>query len=161
METRLARTSADCLLLFGATGDLAQRMLLPSLYGLHGDGLLPKSLSIVGTARSELDGADFRESAAKALERFIDGERLADATVRSFLDRLNYVQLDAGDTEGYARIAQATGGADRLAIFLSTAPSLFRATIAGLAGAGLSGDGVRLALEKPLGADLGSRWEEP
>src|SRR4051794_36697588 len=48
------------LLLFGATGDLAQRMLLPSLYGLHADGLLPEGLTITGTARSEHDDASYR-----------------------------------------------------------------------------------------------------
>ena len=62
---------ANLLTIFGATGDLAQRMLLPSLYGLQRDGLLPKDLRILGTARSELDAqgygqyeALFKETAA-------------------------------------------------------------------------------------------------
>ena len=60
---------SSTLLLFGATGDLARRMLLPSLYGLDSDGLLPDELRIIGTARTELDDAAFRERADAALQR--------------------------------------------------------------------------------------------
>jgi glucose-6-phosphate 1-dehydrogenase len=147
---------SDALLLFGATGDLAQRMLLPSLFGLDADGLLPEGLTIVGTARSDLDDAGFRAVAAKALEDWIDAERRPEAAVTRFLERLRYVSVDASDPEQFLALAAAVGPAAQtgLSIFLSTAPSLFGATIAGLNRAGLSGPNVRLALEKPLGADL-------
>ena len=59
------------LLLFGATGDLAHRMLLPSLYGLHADGLLPEDFRIVCTARSELDDEQYRASAVEALKEHV------------------------------------------------------------------------------------------
>ena len=65
----MQRNPVGKLLLFGATGDLAQRMLLPSLYGLHADKLLPDGLTITGTARSEHDDDSFREFARKALGR--------------------------------------------------------------------------------------------
>jgi len=147
---------SDALLLFGATGDLAQRMLLPSLFGLDVDGLLPPGLAIVGTARSELDDAGFRAAAAKALETYIDSDRRPDDAVARFLERLRYVAVDASDPEQFVALAEVVGDAARtgLSIFLSTAPSLFGATIAGLTRAGLAGPNVRLALEKPLGADL-------
>ena len=58
---------ASLLVIFGATGDLAQRMLLPSMYSLYRDGLLPDDVRILGTARSELDDARFRASVAEAL----------------------------------------------------------------------------------------------
>ena len=153
----MAETPSQTLLLFGATGDLSQRMLLPSLFGLHADGLLPKELRIVATARSRLDDEGFRASAASAIERFIDAERRAEEPVRNFLDRLTYVPLDASDSGGFGALAEAVqpiGGG--LAIFLSTAPSLFEPTIQGLKAAGLAGGEVRLALEKPLGTDLAS-----
>ncbi len=77
-----------------------------------------------------------------------------------FLKRLRYVALDIGDPAGFARLAQAVGDPSRgLAIFLSTAPSLFEPTIDGLAAAGLACPTVRLALEKPLGSDLQSSRE--
>ena len=63
-------TASEKLLLFGATGDLSQRMLLPSLYGLAADGLLPADLAIVATARTSHDDDAFRAFAEKALRRF-------------------------------------------------------------------------------------------
>jgi len=147
------------LLLFGATGDLSHRMLLPSLYALHADGLLPERLSIVGTARSELDEAEFRQSALDALAEHVPGDFFDAETAASFAERLFYVALDATDPAGFARLAGRIDPDEGLAIFLSTAPSLFKATIDGLAGAGLTGERVRLALEKPLGSDLASSRE--
>ena len=148
------------LLLFGATGDLARRMLLPSLYGLDVDGLLAPELRIVGTARSKLDAAAFRALAGEAIERHVAGGLGDAAKVTRFLDRLDYVPLDAHDAAGYTALRAAAGPAGcPVAIFLSTAPSLFSATIAGLQAAGLTCDNVRLALEKPLGSDLASSRE--
>ena len=148
------------LLLFGATGDLAQRMLLPSLYGLHADGLLPEGLTITGTARSDHDDAGFRDFAAKALDEFLPADRKDDSAVGKFLERLQYQPLDAGKTEGFAALAEKLGDiSNGLAIFLSTAPWLFGPTIKGLESAGLAGSNVRIGLEKPLGKDLQSSRE--
>ncbi|MES2989006.1 MAG: glucose-6-phosphate dehydrogenase [Pseudomonadota bacterium] len=148
------------LLLFGATGDLSQRMLLPSLYGLHADGLLPDGLTITGTARSDKDDAQFREFARAALDEFLSIDRKNDSAVASFLERLSYQPLDASKTDGFPalkdKIGDTSGG---LAIFLSTAPWLFGPTIKGLEAAGLAGDNVRIGLEKPLGFDLESSRE--
>ena len=94
--------------------------------------------------------------AARALESAVEAERRPAAAVTAFLDRLAYVPLDATRAEGFAALAAEVGDPCRLAIFLSTAPSLFGPTIAGLSGAGLACDGARLALEKPLGHDLAS-----
>ena len=67
--------TADRLLLFGATGDLSQRMLLPSLCALHADDLLAPDLKIVGTARSEMTTAEFRNFAREALEKHLPAGR--------------------------------------------------------------------------------------
>lgn len=150
--------TADRLLLFGATGDLAQRMLLPSLCALDADGLVDPNLRIVCTARSEHDTPGFRNFARAALEKFLPAERRGG--VATFLNRLHYQTLDATDQAGYKKLAKMVGTPDSgLAIFLSTAPSLFEQTIAGLQAAGLTGGNVRIGLEKPLGIDLGSSRE--
>ena len=150
-----SRSSA--LLLFGATGDLARRMLLPSLFGLHEDGLLNPGLRIVGTARSDLDDAGFREMARAALDEFLPSERKDDSKLAGFLMRLSYQPLDASNLDGFPALAEKVGDTSGgLAIFLSTAPFLFEPTIKGLAAAGLAHDGVRIGLEKPLGNDLAS-----
>jgi glucose-6-phosphate 1-dehydrogenase len=152
---------ATRLLLFGATGDLSQRMLLPSLFSLHAEGLIAPGLRIVGTARSELDDAGFRTIAANALEKYLAPEARKPDAVPGFLDRLHYVALDASQPEGFTKLARAMNGAadQPTAIYLSTAPSLFGSTIAGLKLAGLDGPNVRIGLEKPLGHDLASSAE--
>ena len=145
------------LLLFGATGDLARRMLLPSLYGLDADGFLPEGLTVVGTARTELDDGQFRGLAHDALrEHLPEGFYQADVAER-LLARLRYVAMDANRLEDFPKLAAAVGDCrSGVAIFLSTAPSLFEPTIDGLASVGLTCSTVRMALEKPLGSDLAS-----
>ncbi|WP_295527620.1 glucose-6-phosphate dehydrogenase [Novosphingobium sp. Chol11] len=153
----MAATSCSALLLFGATGDLSRRMLLPSLYALHQDGLIDPDLRIVGTARSALDDAQFRAFASEALEEFLPGDRREEGKLASFLERLEYQTLDASKLDGFAGLAAKLGDIScGLSIFLSTAPGLFEATIEGLRSAGLATEGVRIGLEKPLGNDLAS-----
>ena len=152
------------VLLFGATGDLSRRMLLPSLYGLSVDGLLGAGVRIVGTARSGLDDAGFRAMAAEALAPHIANGLGSNEKAAAFLKQLSYVPLDATDMSGFRRLQAAACGGDgcgteQISIFLSTAPSLFKATIEGLAAAGLAGPNVRIGLEKPLGTDLQSSAE--
>ncbi|MGB7373840.1 glucose-6-phosphate dehydrogenase [Pontixanthobacter sp.] len=147
--------TADRLLLFGATGDLSQRMLLPSLCALHADELIAPDLKIIGTARSEMSDAEFRNFAREALETHMPADRRG--RMADFLNRLSYQTLDATSLDGFDDLAKAVGPTQRgLAIFLSTAPSLFEPTIKGLHHAGLDGEIVRIGLEKPLGNDLAS-----
>jgi glucose-6-phosphate 1-dehydrogenase len=151
---------ASTLLLFGATGDLARRMLLPSLYGLDSDGLLPDDLRIIGTARTELDDAAFRQKALEALHEHLPAGFFQQGIADRFVARLHYVPVDINDPSGFERLAQTVGNpCDGVAIFLSTAPSLFKPTIDGLEAAGLACPTVRMALEKPLGTDLESSRE--
>jgi glucose-6-phosphate 1-dehydrogenase len=151
------RDHSSTLLLFGATGDLARRMLLPSLYALHADGLIDPNLRIFGTARSPLTDDAFRDMARAALCEFLPDDRKAEGLIDAFLLRLHYVALDASNPDGFAELAGTIGDiSGGLSIFLSTAPSLFEATIKGLHYAGLSGENVRIGLEKPLGNDLAS-----
>jgi len=161
----MSQFAADRLLLFGATGDLSRSKLLPSLCALDADGLLPERLQIIGTARSDLDTAAFRDLAREAIEENLPAERRG--SMATFLNRLTYQPLDASTLEGFDTLADHVRelghgeGEDRggLAIFLSTAPSLFGPTIAGLQHAGLADDNVRMCLEKPLGFDLASSAE--
>jgi glucose-6-phosphate 1-dehydrogenase len=146
---------ADRLLLFGATGDLSKRMLLPSLCALDAEGLLDPKIAIVGTARSEMDDQGFRNFAREAMEQFMPADRRGG--MATFLNRLSYQSLDASSTEGFDALAAKVGKpSEGLAIFLSTAPSLFEPTIQGLKSCGLAGENVRIGLEKPLGTDLAS-----
>ncbi|MHA6316552.1 glucose-6-phosphate dehydrogenase [Altererythrobacter sp. CAU 1778] len=148
--------TANRLLLFGATGDLAQRMLIPSLCALDADELLRPDLKIVGTARSDMDDHAFRNFARESLEKYLPANRRRG--MAEFLNRLSYEAVDATTLEGYqelaTKVANGNAGDDGLAIFLSTAPSLFEPTIKGLRHAGLASVNSRIGLEKPLGTSL-------
>jgi len=145
------RPTTRSLLLFGATGDLSQRMLLPSLFHLDLDGLLPPELVIVGTARSDLDDDGFRALAGKALDSFAVHPKADGASRARFLSRLRYRSVDLAnpDFRPLADIVPAP-----TSIYLSTSPQLFGNIVAGLKAAGLAAPGNRLALEKPLGNNL-------
>ena len=78
------RDHSSTLLLFGATGDLARRMLLPSLYALHADGLIDPNLRIFGTARSPLTDDAFRDMARAALCEFLPDDRKAEGLIDAF-----------------------------------------------------------------------------
>jgi glucose-6-phosphate 1-dehydrogenase len=150
--------TADRLLLFGATGDLAQRMLLPSLCALHDDHLIAPELTIIGTARSDYDDDSYRNFAREALNTYLPDFRKG--AIDGFLARLKYQALDATQPDHFVTLADEIGTIDQgMAIFLSTAPSLFEPTIAGLEQTGLTKGKVRIGLEKPLGTSLGSSKE--
>ncbi|MET1755299.1 glucose-6-phosphate dehydrogenase [Novosphingobium sp. RD2P27] len=151
----MTRFTADRLLLFGATGDLSKRMLLPSLCALDAEGLLDPRIEIVGTARADLDDHSFRNFAREALEQFLPAERRGG--MATFLNRLVFQPLDASKSEGFDELAAKVGTPrEGLAVFLSTAPSLFEPTIEGLVASGLANGRARIALEKPLGTNLAS-----
>ena len=147
------------IVIFGGTGDLAMRMLLPSLYHLDREGYLPASLRIIAAARSALDDAGFRDAAAAALNDFVPGDHRDADGLRAFLERLSYVQLDAAEADSYralaARLRPAAEGAVTIC-YLSTAPRFYARICANLAQAGIAGPATRLVLEKPIGHDLQS-----
>ena len=105
-----------------------------------------------------MSDSEYRNFARAALEKYLPAERRG--SMAGFLNRLAYQSLDATTLEGYGALAEKVGTPERgLAIFLSTAPSLFGPTIKGLQSAGLTGETVRMCLEKPLGTDLASSRE--
>lgn len=150
--------ASDTLLLFGVTGDLSRRMLLPSLFKLDADGLLPKGLRIVGAARESLDDERLRGLAHQVLSPFIASGSYPGTLIESFLARLHYVTVDAADPDTFDQLRDCLDARppQGLAILLSTPPELFELAIRGLQRAGLAISDARLALEKPLGSDLRS-----
>ncbi len=149
---------ASHLVVFGATGDLARRMLWPSLYGVHRDRLLAPGLAILGSARSAMDEGEFRAMVAAAIgERVAAGNR-DEASLRSFLERIGYVSASLDQSDAMAPVASRIGGErdGDVVYHLSTAPRWYGPTCAALGAAGLAGAGTRVLLEKPIGHDLAS-----
>lgn len=152
---------ATLLVLFGATGDLATRMLWPSLYGLEKDGLLPAGLRILGQGRGEQSDEDFRRVVAEVLERRVPAEDRDPARVQALLGRIHYHAAridDAADMSALAdRICALRTG--EVLYHLSTAPRFYAPIATALSAAGLSGPGTRIMIEKPIGHDLPSSVE--
>ena len=151
-------TPASLLTIFGATGDLAQRMLLPSLYSLESEGRLPAALRILGTALDDLDGEAFRTMVAESVARHVpDGER-SEATLRTLLQRIDYqpARLDhPGSLQALGEKITAMRDGD-VVYHLSTASRWYAPICDALGAQGLGGAGTRVMLEKPLGHDLAS-----
>ncbi|MCP1472086.1 glucose-6-phosphate 1-dehydrogenase [Sphingobium sp. OAS761] len=143
-------------LLFGATGDLARRMIFPSLYNLLSDDLLPDDFLIVASGRSEMDDDAFRAEVRDALQQFLPADRHDPDLASRLCAMICYQPVEAGNAGQFATLADRIDGrADRgLSVYLSTPPSLFAPTAQGLADAGLIRHDTRIAMEKPIGKDL-------
>jgi glucose-6-phosphate 1-dehydrogenase len=141
------------IVLVGATGDLARRKLLPAIYNLALDGLLPREGSIIGYARSKLTDEEFRRRAEQAVREH-SRRRFDEAVWRPLAQRLRYV---CARDSGLAGVA-GRGEQQRRLIYLATPPSVFGQTARELAEHGLDRGG-RLVIEKPFGYDLRSAAE--
>ncbi|WP_375194991.1 glucose-6-phosphate dehydrogenase [Sphingobium sp.] len=148
-------------LLFGATGDLAHRMIFPSLYNLLADGLLPDDFMIVASGRSEFTDEAFRADIDKALKKFLAADRYETGIAAQLCGMIVYQPVEAGNSSQFAALAQRLDGrVDKgISVYLSTPPSLFAPTAQGLADAGLITAKTRIAMEKPIGKDLASSKE--
>ena len=143
---------ADAMVLFGATGDLSRRMLLPSLYFLDADGHLPVGFKILATARAQHSRDDFVADVKKLLEARPDG--IDDGVWARFSGRLDYAACDATSAEGAATLKPHLQGCSRPMFFLAISPSLYGRVCGALAASGLANDQSRIVLEKPIGRDL-------
>ena len=150
--------STPVFLLFGATGDLARRMLWPSLFHLHCDGLLPAGLRMIGTSRSELALADFHATLETSIRKYSNLPAIDDDQLARFLAHVDYVAVDVGDAAAFNKLASAVGqyAAVELLCYVSTSPSLYKTVARNLHAVGLAGANTRLMLEKPIGHDLAS-----
>jgi glucose-6-phosphate 1-dehydrogenase len=159
----------NCFIIFGASGDLTRRKLLPALYRLFTQHMLPSGFSVIGVARRPISDDEFRAQMCRAVEEET-GAPVDDAAWRRFAAGLCYVQSAFDDPEGYERLSCAlkeqdathgTGG-NRL-YYLATPPSSFPVIAQRLGEAGLArqedGHWVRIVVEKPFGHDLNSARE--
>jgi glucose-6-phosphate 1-dehydrogenase len=145
------------IVLFGATGDLAKRKLLPGIFHLAQVGLMPKRFRILGVARHEVDLEEFREVARQAIEAS-GRQDMSPGTWDPFADSLRFVGV--GDGFGALKEAVASartelGGDPSLLYYLSLPPKAMAGTVEALGEVGL-GHGARVITEKPFGTDLAS-----
>jgi glucose-6-phosphate 1-dehydrogenase len=145
------------ILLFGATGDLARRKLLPGMFHLAQAGLMPRRFRIVGAARRDISDDEFRELAREAVEN--SGRRPASAGVwQQFAERLRFVGIGDGVELLAGAVADARrelGAGTPVLHYLSLPPRAAADTVPGLGALGL-GEDARVITEKPFGVDLAS-----
>ena len=168
LKTQAAPSPADpcVMVIFGASGDLTKRKLLPALYNLSAAGLLPDDFAIVGFASSDLDDAGFEKRLGKEIPDFVTGgfdrERW-----KWFEERLHYVRGDLTDAASYTKLGEVIAEVDRqhdthgnVLFYLATPPSLFSRVIQHLGEARLTRETReswrRVVIEKPFGRDLDS-----
>ena len=142
------------LVLFGGGGDLAMRMLLPSLYFLEHDGLLPDGLKIIGAARSE----ESREEYIAKVRQSVETKAQADDAWSTeawerMAARLDYLAVDATSAESLKPLKDKVGDG-ACTSFLAVSPSLYARIVTAMRAAGLAEPEDRVVLEKPVGRDL-------
>lgn len=154
LRTEAPAGRSTALVVFGATGDLARKMLLPALFELSRRGRL--EMPVIGVALSDLDDVGFREHARVAVAKVVDD--VEDAAMERFTRSLALVDGDYRDPTTYDRLANRLGQSERPAHYLAIPPSLFPTVIEGLARVGLNHN-ARVVVEKPFGRDLASARE--
>ena len=165
------RTPDNCgIIIFGASGDLVSRKLLPALFNLFARGLMPAEFYILGFARTKLTDDEFRELANKALINF--HENNTKDLITDFLKKCRYVSGDYTDPEAYKRLHEKAticdcdaGSKENKLFYLALPPQLHPAVVSRLSECGLTVEGdkekpwARVVFEKPFGHDLKSALE--
>jgi len=157
------------IVIFGATGDLTHRKLIPALYNLAADGELPPAVTIVGFARREKSDDDFRREMEEATKKF-SRQAVRDEIWKTFAQSIFYHQSEFEDEPGYKSLAQRLGKIDKergtrgnRLFYFAAAPDQFEPILKNLKAAGLNktceGSWARVIVEKPFGTDLASARE--
>ncbi len=158
MVARVVPVDSFDLVVFGGTGDLARRKLIPALYHRLRDGQMPHDARIIAAARTDLTTADYRALMDDALREHLPEAEIDAKTRRAFLATLSFVAIDAQSEDGWADLAAILNERPNAvrAFYLGVAPAMFGPIAARLAAAGLAGGDARIVVEKPFGHDLKS-----
>ncbi|KFI24694.1 glucose-6-phosphate dehydrogenase [Paenirhodobacter enshiensis] len=154
MVSRVIPVDSFDLVIFGATGDLAARKVLPGLYRRFYSGQMPADARIIGAARADLDAAGFRDFAARAIRDHVGPAKQDKAQIAAFLEALDYVALDATGTQGWEELAPKLRAGVVRAFYFSVAPALFGDIAERLHQHGIATADSRIVVEKPFGRDL-------
>ncbi|KQV43852.1 MULTISPECIES: glucose-6-phosphate dehydrogenase [unclassified Rhizobium] len=146
---------------FGGTGDLAERKLLPALYHRQLDGLFSEPTRIIGASRSTLTNEEYRKFADTALKEYLKEGEYQEDQVKAFINRLFYVPVDAKSDLGWDNLkALLDEGKDRVrAFYLAVAPGIFGDISERIRDHKLITKSTRIVVEKPIGRDLASALE--
>lgn len=153
------------MIIFGASGDLTRRKLMPALYSLYKEGRLKGDFYILGIGRTSYTDADYRTYILNQLRTFVQLEEQKPELLDRFVSRLYYLPFDPAEEAGYPllsqRLSELTGEAepDNLLFYLATPPLLYGIIPLHLKAVGLNRGRARIVVEKPFGYDLASAQE--
>ncbi len=160
MTAKIIPVAPFDLVVFGGTGDLTLRKLMPALYYRFRDGQMPENSRVVGVSRRPVEDAAYAVQIEAACREHVAPGDFDEDLFGRFAARLGHVTLDSTGTEGWAGLAERLepeAPADRPRVFyLATSPELFGPTCRAVGRAGLAGPSSRVVLEKPIGHDLAS-----
>jgi len=153
MVARFIEVDDFDLVVFGASGDLAHRKLIPALYHRDCDGQIPENARIVCSARRDYSHEDYREWASLALKEHVAD--IDEAHLDRFLNRVYYVKIDIGSGEGFDDLKKILNERTEVirAFYLAVGPDLFATICEKIGQAGLVTDRTRVVIEKPIGKD--------
>ena len=146
------------LVLFGGTGDLTWRKLMPALFQAFRHGTLPEEGRIIGVGRDDLSSDQYRALMKSRFDKVELAKRPSAEEFARFAAILEFVRVDLSKPDDYTRLAEClhSRNADTVVMYVATAPSLFTTVVEQLAASGLNTPKTRIVLEKPLGHDLES-----
>ena len=146
------------LVLFGGTGDLAWRKLMPALFQAFRHGTLPEAGRIIGVGRDDLSDDQYRALIQSRFDNVELAKRPSQEEFARFADMLHFIRMDLSRPDDYAHLATTLRerNADTVVMYVATAPGLFTTVCEQLAAVGLNTPHTRIVLEKPLGYDLAS-----
>ncbi|WOC15529.1 glucose-6-phosphate dehydrogenase [Pseudochrobactrum sp. MP213Fo] len=147
----------DCIV-FGGSGDLTERKLIPALYQRQRAGQFTEPTRIIGASRSEMSDAEYKDFARKAIHEHVKAAEIDEAQIEQFLSRLAYVAVDAKSDQGWAALKKliSNNPADIRAFYLAVSPNLFGDIAQRLQSHELITENTRIIVEKPIGRDLAS-----
>ena len=158
MTSRVIPVAPFVLVVFGATGDLARRKLLPAMYHRDIAGQVPEEANIIGVSRGAMESAVYVAQAREAVLEHVPASEVTEPGLQKFLDRVSYVQAPADNDAGWPALKDALAAfPGRVHVFyLATAPALFGPICERLGRFGLAGENARVVVEKPVGRSLDS-----
>ena len=159
MVSRVIPVEEFDLVIFGGTGDLARRKILPGLYRRLLAGQIPEGARIIGAARGDMNDAGYRDLIAEALNEFIPKDHLSKDCTERFLNSLHYTKIDAKGDNGWAELKKLVRPDVVQAFYLSVGPSLFGDIASRLQKHKIASKTARIVVEKPFGRDLESARE--
>ncbi len=157
MVARVIAVEPFIAVVFGATGDLASRKLIPALYHRFQDGQMPPEARVLGVSRRAMSDEAFRGFARESIHAHVAPADLIAETIEAFLAMVGYQQAHADSEEGWPELAERVKHPGRIRLFyLATGPALLVPICERLGRFEMVGDRSRLVVEKPVGKNLGS-----